>query len=313
MATTTRSGRRQSPAPPRRAGRSGAAVARIGQGYRASSWLELLDLLFEGAWNEKIGRFRSPYAFRGQAGAGDDLSSGLLKLADGRAPAALEQHLLRNFRKYAHGQVADGNNWHWLALAQHRGLPTRLVDWTYSPLVALHFATANLARMDEDSSVWTVNFVEANRTLPPRLRRLLEQEGSDTATVEMLGAFRSLGDFDRLSRRPFVLFVEPPSLDPRITNQFALFSLMPRADARIDRWLAGAPHLARRIIIPASLKWEVRDKLDQLNINERVLFPGLDGLSRWLTRYYWRRRSTDALKDLETDTRLRHGRFARGL
>jgi hypothetical protein len=260
------------------------------RGQRASSWLELLDLLFAGSWNRKIGRFRSPYAFRGQPGSGEDLSSGLLKLADGRDPAALELHLLRNFRKYAHGQVEGGNIWHWLALAQHRGLPTRLVDWTYSPLVALHFATANLARMDEDSSVWTVNFVEANRSLPPRLRRLLEREGSDTATVEMLGAFSSLADLDRLSRKPFVLFVEPPSLDPRIANQFALFSLMPRPESRIDQWLASTPQLARRIIIPASLKWEVRDKLDQLNINERVLFPGLDGLTRWLTRYYWRRR-----------------------
>ena len=50
-------------------------------------------------------------------------------------------------------------------------------------------------------------------------------------------------------------------------------------DAHLDLW--------RRVVVPASLKWEVRDKLDQANINERVLFPGLDGLSRWLTRHYW--------------------------
>jgi len=112
-------------------------------------------------------------------------------------------------------------------------------------------------------------------------------EGSDTATVDMLGAFGSLRDFDRLSRTPFVVFLEPPSLDPRITNQLALFSLMSSASATLDDWLARHSRLARRVIIPASLKWEVRDKLDQANVNERVLFPGLDGLSRWLTRYYW--------------------------
>lgn len=258
-------------------------------GQRADGWLDLLDRLFAGAWNEPLGRFRSPFAFRGQSHANTDLSSGLLRLAAGRDTAALEQHLLRNFRKYAHTDIGDRSIWHWLALAQHRGLPTRLLDWTYSPFVALHFATSSLPHMDEDGSVWMFNFVEANRALPARLRRILDREGSDTWTVEMLERFRSLAEFDRLSRRPFVLFLEPPSLDPRITNQFALFSLMPGASSRLDTWLAHAPQLARRIIVPAPLKWEIRDKLDQLNINERVLFPGLDGLSRWLTRYYWRR------------------------
>lgn len=66
---------------------------------------------------------------------------------------------------------------------------------------------------------------------------------------------------------------------------YGLFSLMPDAAARLDHWLQGHPRLVRRIVIPAELKWEVRDKLDQANISERVLFPGLDGLSAWLKRY----------------------------
>ena len=61
---------------------------------------------------------------------------------------------------------------------------------------------------------------------------------------------------------------------------------MSSPEARLDLWLAAHPQLFRRIIIPAELKWEIRDKLDQANVTERVLFPGLDGLSRWLKRYY---------------------------
>ena len=255
---------------------------------RPESWLDLIDILYQGSWNPALSRFRSPVAFRGHPRADVDLSSGLRRLAAGRADVArLELHLLRNFRKYAFGQAGADSIWHWLALGQHRGLPTRLLDWTYSPLVALHFATASLPQMDVDGAVWAVDFVQANRLLPPRLKRILDAEGSDTATVDMLGAFGTLQQFDRLSRRPFVVFMEPPSLDRRIVNQFALFSLMSSPRATFDDWLASHPQLARRVVIPAALKWEIRDKLDQANINERVLFPGLDGLSRLLTRYYW--------------------------
>jgi len=255
---------------------------------RPSSWPDFFAALFADSWNPQLGRFRAPFAYRGQTLPSEDLSSRLLRLAAGRPGVErLELHLLRNFRKYAYRQVVAESIWYWLALGQHRGLPTRLLDWTYSPFVALHFATSNLAHMNEDGVVWTINFVEANRFVPGRLKRLMRTEGSDTATVDMLGAFRSLRDFDRLSRSPFVVFLEPPSVDTRIVNQLALFSLMSSTSATLDDWLAVHPALARRIIIPASLKWEVRDKLDQANVNERVLFPGLDGLSRWLTRYYW--------------------------
>jgi hypothetical protein len=252
------------------------------------SWLDVIDALYEGSWNRDLQRFRSPYAFRGLNREGHSLASSLVRLA---APEAdiprLELALLRNFRKYGHGLAASADSiWDWLALGQHRGLPTRLLDWTYSPLVALHFATINTAEFDDDGIVWCVNFVEANKRLPSRLRRMLQQEGSDTFTVEMLGALPALRDFDALSQEPFVVFLEPPALDQRILNQLALFSLMSSPSATLDEWVRQHPDLCRRVVIPAELKWEIRDKLDQANVNERVLFPGLDGLSRWLTRYY---------------------------
>ena len=102
----------------------------------------------------------------------------------------------------------------------------------------------------------------------------------------MLDEFDSLRAFDRLARLPFVVFIEPPSLDARMLNQFALFSLMPGPGSELGAWLDAHPALWRRIVVPAEAKWEIRDKLDQANINERTLFPGLDGLSRWLERYY---------------------------
>ncbi len=42
-----------------------------------------------------------------------------------------------------------------------------------------------------------------------------------------------------------------------------------------------------RFVIRKEIRWNVRDLLDQLNINERILYPGLDGLSKTLARHYY--------------------------
>jgi hypothetical protein len=234
-----------------------------------------------------------PVVFRGIGSAGTGLSTALMRLAEGaEVLARLEAHMLRNFEKYAHTDAAAGHSvWNWLALAAHHGLPTRLLDWTYSPFVALHFATENLREYGNDAVVWCVNHRETNDRLPPELRRVAEAEGSNAFTAEMLSRVAdTLEKLAALSENDFVVFLEPPSLDARIVNQFALFSLLSRPDRALDSWLAANSDVCRRVLIPAQMKWEVRDKLDQAGITERLLFPGLDGLSKWLARYYTPRR-----------------------
>lgn len=254
---------------------------------RVSSWHELNEQLYEGSWNEEIRRYRSDFTFRGLSDASYEMTTSLMRL--GGDAAKLEHHLLRNFRKYAHRDTSrEDSVWNWLAIAQHHGLPTRLLDWTYSPYIAMHFATANVDKFNIDGVIWCVNYVAAHKHyLPVALLEILRDEGANGFTIEMLGrAAKTLQMFDNLAGFDFAVFFEPPSVDDRIVNQYAQFSMMSSPTACLDHWLHDKPGLTRKIIIPAELKWEVRDKLDQANITERVLFPGLDGLSRWLRRHY---------------------------
>ena len=264
--------------------------------HRASSWEDLQRLLFQNTWDGRIGRFRSPFVYRGGRSHLYRLDTSLQRL--GGQYHNLEHHLLRNFRKYARDTTVPAQNattWDWLALAQHHGLPTRLLDWTYSPYVALHFATDDLEAYHEDGIVWALNYVKAAEHLPDQLREALRREGSNVFTSELLQPVtNSLADLEQLQTEPYVLFLEPPSLDARIVHQYALFSLMSTAQSVLHDWLIERPELYFRIIIPAELKWEVRDKLDQANITERVLLPGLSGLSRWLHRHYSPARGRDA-------------------
>lgn len=249
------------------------------------SWNDLNERLYEGSWQEGLGRFRSSFAFRGGGAIEGNLRTSLSCIDP---DARTEGHLLRNFRKYAHRNAAEGDSlWNWLGLAQHHGLPTRLLDWTFSPYVALHFATDCVEHFDRDGVIWRVDYQRAHALLPAKLRKILGDEDADIFTTEMLSrAAGTLKEFDAMAKKPFALFFEPPSLDDRIVNQFAMFSLMSSPRAQLEEWVEEHSDLCSQIVIPAKLKWELRDKLDQANITERVLFPGLDGLSRWLKRYY---------------------------
>ena len=250
------------------------------------SWDDLQSKLFANSWNADLKRFRSRFAFRGLSNVNYRLETSLIRL--GGDYVKLERHLLRNFKKYAHRSVVERDSlWHWLSVAQHFGLPTRILDWTYSPFIAMHFATASIDKFDTDGVIWAVNYVKAHELLPRCLRDMLEVEGANVMTLQLLSeSINSLNDLDALAGGKVVVFFEPPSIDDRIVNQYAFCSVISDPSMVLDDWLEMHPALARKIVIPAALKWEIRDKLDQANVNERVLFPGMDGLSRWLKRHY---------------------------
>src|SRR5438067_518891 len=131
---------------------------------RAASWQALVELLYEGAWQPQLGRYRSTFAFRGVSDARFDLRTSLARL--GGDAAELERHILRSFRKYASRDAVPGDSlWNWMAVAQHHGAPTRLLDWSYSPFVALHFATQHATEFDRDGVVWMVDFSRTNALL----------------------------------------------------------------------------------------------------------------------------------------------------
>lgn len=235
---------------------------------------------------DRHNRYRSDFVYRGLDVATWDLQTSLQRL--GPQYSDVEGPLLRNFIKYSvDRELASQPLLYKLAFAQHHGLPTRVLDWTTAPKVALHFAVGDEKHFDKDGIIWAVDVVAMRRLLPGPLVTTLDKHRAVLFSVDMFPTIGSLDDLDASAAgSAFAIFFEPPSLDGRIVNQAAILSLMPGATLDLKTFLEGHPDAIKRITVPKELKWEIRDKLDQDSINERMLFPGEDGTARWLKRYY---------------------------
>jgi len=258
------------------------------QEYYIKNWSDFDTLVFKDSWNRDIQRHRTDFIFRGLSHEEYPLKPSLNRICNDKL--YLEKALLRNFKKYSSLEIKDKDNfWEVVSLAQHHGLPTRLLDWTFSPYVAAHFVTENFSHYNADGAIWCIDFVKCRDFLPKGLKRILDDNMANTFSIDMLKDV--IKDFEFLETleshsEGFPLFFEPPSLDSRIINQYALFSVMSSSQHIISNWLESHNELGFKIIIPADVKLEMRDKLDQININERSIYPGIDGLCKWLCRHY---------------------------
>jgi hypothetical protein len=252
---------------------------------------DLIDKVTPPEPDPRTGRRRDSGVYRGEGDVGGPLLTSLDKLGGTEPPhtkADLEEHILRNFIRYSRPYLTQpaADEWEIMVAAQHHGLPTRLLDWTYSPLVAAHFATLS-SQGRSDRVVWRLDWQSVHRRFGlPELALLIQDlEG-------MLGGDRPLTPWALFSAKgkikPFACMLEPPSLNQRIVAQSATFTLCSDKGQSFDRFLEqhGLGSALTKFIIPASETARFRDQLDLVDVDERRLFPDLDGVAAEMRRYY---------------------------
>lgn len=253
---------------------------------------DLFQLISEQEYREDLGRFRNLFIYRGEPDASFVLSTSLRRNCKEKSHV-LEPPMLLNFTKYAilEEPSIEASIWNQMILGQHHGLPTRLLDWSFSPLMAVHFAVTenDLEDMDKhDSVVWCIDIHELHDSLPEKYRAIIKKYNTTVFSVDMLTEVcSSLSQYDDDMKDHSMVVIEPPSLDPRIVNQYSFFSVIPDDMVDIEKFLNEHTDLTTRYIIKKELRWRIRDMLDHMNITERIVYPGLDGLSRWLGRHYF--------------------------
>lgn len=163
-----------------------------------------------------------------------------------------EKRMLQFFKERAipHLSFIPRNDWEWLAVAQHHGLPTRLLDWSRNPLIAAYFAVEQESDTDSALYVWK------NRRMP-------------------VNPEKNPIPFNITELRKFI----PSHVTSRIIAQSGLFTVHPSPGQPMNN------DNVDKIVIDKDFRKLLKNILFRYGIHRASLFPDLDGLSNhiiWL-------------------------------
>ena len=260
-----------------------------------NSWPEqridsLRDIQELAAYHQARWPNANRFLFRGQSSADWLLQTSLAReLAgsglSGYQVAQLEREIMNRFWREAHRELEPGvsskraislNSW---PLMQHYGTPTRVLDWSLSPYVALYFSVEQ--RWDDDGALWWFSAATAENLM-------VRQFGHDYMDKSRL-LFKSGDDevFVTPSPSAMLFTYELHLAIQRMGNQQSMFTICldPLADhAHVLGDLASygdGPHCGK-LVVPKALKPELLRELQLMNVTGKAMFPGLDGLGRTL-------------------------------
>lgn len=300
-----------------------------------TSWAQILERLesFPApnlAFDDEGDLAETAWIFRGVRDAEFKLEPSIERSADmAHEWAALEVSVSAEFKARAHNFLstpASDDELGWLALMQHYEVPTRLLDFTFSPFVALFFAVRNTShKSPKPSRIWAINAQAVKRKFleiygkasnAARIRR--EGDHGQTAYVsfhpddsssraEVLRS--SIAEMQRyagpvlaatgtvrseLNRLGCISVGYPSVLNPRLSNQQGLFLFNGAEEltfeASLTKMMASETDWYRSFDIAEHAFSEIERRLYQMNIHEQSLFPdlyGLAGLIKQRIRLHW--------------------------
>jgi|SRR5690554_172805 len=197
---------------------------------------------------------KTDYIFRGVKSVKHKLIPGIgrynMNQSENKFTKIKEKELLKLFKQKTFPFVnKEMNDWEYLALAQHHGLPTRLLDWSWNPLVALYFAVEEEWQETHSALyVWKKG-----------MKGLLEQPKD---------------------KAPFCIdeveiFI-PQHCTNRIIAQSGIFTIHPNPTEEFT------DESMSKIIIHKEIRREVKKKLERIGIHRGTLFPDLDGITQYI-------------------------------
>ncbi len=236
--------------------------------FRLESWEAFLQLVTKPPY--------SNWAFRGERDERWPLYSSLSRYLQNFSVAreawpAQEARILRIFKRKAH-QFLDkppdpDDDFQWMALMQHHGAPTRLIDFTWSPYVAAFFA---MERTLADGVVWAMNPARIESSRAEKPKAVDPRQKGHFARYFLKGNHR------------FIWMGEPQTMNRRLIAQSGTFAVPGVLDIPIEDILRDADpeNILAKIVLTNPVREVGMRELYRMNITYATLFPDLDGLAK---------------------------------